>query len=38
MLKWLTAQIAATQDESLKTRYQDALDRLQKQSASPFAK
>jgi len=38
MLKWLTAQIAATQDESLKTRYQDALDRLQKQSASPFTK
>ena len=38
MMKWLTAQIAATQDQTLKERYQGALDQLQQQSASPFAK
>ena len=38
MLKWLTTQIAATQDEALKGRYQSALEHIQQQSASPFAK
>jgi hypothetical protein len=38
MLKWLTAQIATTQDDTLKGRYQGALQHLQEQSASPFAK
>lgn len=38
MLKWLNTQLAAAQDDAAKARYQDALDRLQKQSASPFAK
>ena len=38
MLKWLTAQINATQDEALKARYQSALEHIQQQSASPFAR
>jgi hypothetical protein len=38
MLKWLTQQIGITQDEAVKTRYQRALETLQQQSASPFAK
>lgn len=38
MIKWLTAQIATTQDQTLKGRYQGALDQVQEQSASPFAK
>lgn len=38
MLKWLTAQLASAPDDASKARYQDALARLQKQSASPFAK
>ena len=38
MLKWLTEQIGATQDETMKTRYQNALEHLQQQSGSPFAK
>jgi hypothetical protein len=38
MIKWLTAQIATLQDETLKTRYQNALEHIQQQSASPFAK
>jgi len=38
MIKWLTAQIPATQDETLKGRYQGALEHIQQQSASPFAK
>lgn len=38
MIKWLTAQIATLQDETLKARYQNALEYIQQQSASPFAK
>jgi hypothetical protein len=38
MLKWLTQQISATQDPALKERYQNSLQHLQEQSASPFAK
>ena len=38
MLKWLTDQIAATQDEGVKARYGAALKLLQEQSASPFAR
>lgn len=38
MIKWLTAQIATLQDETLKARYQNALEHIQQQSASPFAK
>ena len=38
MIKWLTAQIPVTQDETLKGRYQIALEHIQQQSASPFAK
>jgi len=38
MLKWLAQQIATIQDAGIKTRYQIALETLQAQSASPFAK
>lgn len=38
MLKWLTQKISTIQDEATKTRYQTALEHLQAQSASPFAK
>lgn len=38
MIKWLTAQIALMTDETLKARYQNALQHIQQQSASPFAK
>ncbi len=38
MIKWLTQQIAAAKDEAMKGRYQSALDHIQQQSASPFAK
>jgi hypothetical protein len=38
MLKWLNDKISTTPDEAAKTRYQDALQQLQAQSASPFAK
>lgn len=38
MIKWLTAQIAATQDQTLKSRYQGALEQIQQQSASPFVR
>jgi hypothetical protein len=38
MIKWLTAQIASMTDETVKARYQNALDHIQQQSASPFAK
>jgi hypothetical protein len=38
MLKWLTEQVNTTQDATIKDRYQDALDHLQQQSGSPFAR
>jgi hypothetical protein len=38
MLKWLTEQINTTQDAAMKGRYQNALDHLQQQSGSPFAR
>lgn len=38
MIKWLTAKIATMTDETLKARYQNALEHIQQQSASPFAK
>jgi hypothetical protein len=38
MLKWLNQQISTTKDEALKGRYQSALQHLQEQSASPFAR
>jgi len=38
MLKWLNDKLSATQDEPAKKRYQDALQQLQAQPASPFAK
>ncbi len=38
MLKWLTEQINTTQDATMKDRYQNALDHLQQQSGSPFAR
>ena len=38
MLKWLTNQISTTQDETMKGRYQLALEHLQQQSGSPFAR
>jgi hypothetical protein len=38
MIKWLTQQISTMKDDSLKERYQNALDHIQQQSASPFAK
>jgi hypothetical protein len=38
MIKWLTAQIALMTDATLKARYQSALENIQQQSASPFAK
>jgi hypothetical protein len=38
MLKWLNEQIGATQDSATKTRLQNALQQLQAQSGSPFAK
>ena len=38
MLKWLNQQISTISDEALKTRYQNALEHLQQQSGSPFAR
>ncbi len=38
MLKWLTTQINTAQDETVKARYQNALEHLQQQSGSPFAR
>lgn len=38
MLKWLNGQLASTQNEADKERYQKAITLLQAQSASPFAK
>lgn len=38
MLKWLNDKISTTQNEAVKARYQSALEQLQAQSASPFAK
>jgi hypothetical protein len=38
MLKWLAEQINTTQDETMKARYQNALEHLQGQSGSPFAR
>ncbi len=38
MLKWLNDQISATQDPAAKNLYQEAVQKLQAQSASPFAK
>ena len=38
MLKWLSQKIDAAQDSAAKARYQSALEQLQAQSASPFAK
>jgi len=38
MLKWLNEKLNAAQDETSKQRYQDALQKLQAQPASPFAK
>jgi len=38
MLKWLNDKLSATQDESAKTLYKDALRQLEAQPASPFAK
>lgn len=38
MLKWLNQQISTTQDETMKGRYQNALEHLQQQSGSPFAR
>ncbi len=38
MLKWLTDQISTTQDAAAKNLYQEAVQKLQAQSASPFAK
>jgi hypothetical protein len=38
MLEWLSGRLTAAQDEHAKTRYQEALRRLQAQPASPFAK
>src|SRR5450756_56106 len=38
MLKWLNNQISTTQDPAAKNLYQEAVQKLQAQSASPFAK
>ena len=38
MLKWLNDQISTTQDPAAKNLYQEAVQKLQAQSASPFAK
>ncbi len=38
MLKWLNDKISTTQDPAAKKIYADALQELQSQSASPFAK
>ena len=38
MLKWLNDQISTTQDPAAKNIYQDALQKLQAQSGSPFGK
>jgi hypothetical protein len=38
MLTWLTQQINTAQDATMKARYQNALDHLQEQSGSPFAR
>lgn len=38
MLQWLNDQISATQDPAAKNLYQEAVQKLQAQSASPFAK
>lgn len=38
MLKWLAEQVNTTQDETMKGRYQNALEHLQQQSGSPFAR
>ena len=38
MLKWLNDQISTTQDSAAKNLYQEAVQKLQAQSASPFAK
>jgi hypothetical protein len=37
-LQWINTNLAATQDAASKTIYQHAIDTLQKQNASPFAK
>jgi hypothetical protein len=38
MLKWLNDQISTTQDPAAKNLYQEAVQKLQAQSGSPFAK
>jgi hypothetical protein len=38
VLQWLNAKLADTQDPVAKTIYQNAIDRLQKQNASPLAR
>jgi hypothetical protein len=38
MLKWLNEKLSAAQDDATKKRYQDAIQQLTAQSASPFAK
>jgi len=38
MLKWLNEKLSAAQDDAAKKRYQDAVQQLTAQSASPFAK
>ena len=38
MLKWLNTKLNTTTDEAAKAHYQDALTKLQAQSASPFAR
>jgi hypothetical protein len=37
-LQWLNGKLAAAKDEASKTIYQNALDRLQTEKSSPFAK
>ena len=38
MLKWLNDQISTTPDAAAKNLYQEAVQKLQAQSGSPFAK
>jgi len=38
MLKWLNEKLSTAQDDAAERRYQDALQKLQAQPASPFAK
>lgn len=38
MLKWLTEQISNAKDDTVKARYQNALEHIQQQSGSPFTR